>query len=237
MTTAAGTVTLSEMKSTAPTTTFDVHLYTKLYNREDFGLRNHFDTSLFYNTEEFTMRFNEQHKMLVEGFSLDRAESIVYRARLVNDELSIDMEHEPGQLCYAITLLTPDVTLTVGPRTSLSLLLNSAQLRVTMYTVTADLAAQLKRPLQERDLVRSQVNTIRQAALDGQVTPSSHEIPRDPRKRKAATLDTPPSGPVASRRPLFGGGSTTIKRGHPMIQYRSGPPIFFCPAPADDSDD
>jgi len=94
-----------------------------------------------------------------------------------NHELTIDMQHEPGQLCYVITLMTPNVTLTVGPKTSLALLLQSGHLRVTMYMVTEELAKQLKQPLQERDRVRHQVNSVHQAALDC----SS----RDPRKRKA----------------------------------------------------
>ena len=162
MTAAAGTVTLSEMKSTAPT--IDVHLYTKLFDRDNFSERGYFDTGLFYNTEEFTMRSNEQHKMLLHGSSIDKAEYTVYRAQLVDDELSIDLQHEPGLLCYAITLLTPDATLTVGPKTSLSLLLKSAQLHVTTYMVTEKQANQLTSPLQERDQVRRQVDAIFQAA-------------------------------------------------------------------------
>ena len=181
MTAATGTTTLSEMKSTS-LTNYDVHIYTKLFTQD--GQTGYFDPGLFYNTEEFTMRCDEQHKMLLQGSSFDKADSTVYRAQLVNDELAIDLQHEPGQLCYAITLLTPGVTLTVGPKTSLSLLLRSAQLRVTTYMVTDKLANQLKRSLQERDLVRSQVNTVHQSALDTQQT-IWVPYPRDPRKRKA----------------------------------------------------
>ncbi|MFN9684366.1 MAG: hypothetical protein ACK583_03790 [Cyanobacteriota bacterium] len=183
---AAGTVTLSEIKVAATTTTkvwSDVHLYTKLFNLDE-GQRGYFDHSLFYNLEEFTMSFNEQHKLLMQGYPCDKDEYTVYRARLNNNnnnnnnhELTIDMQHEPGQLCYVITLMTPNITLTVGPKTSLALLLQSGHLRVTMYMVTEELAKQLKQPLQERDRVRHQVNSVHQAALDC----SS----RDPRKRKA----------------------------------------------------
>ena len=185
---AAGTVTLSEIKVAATTTTkvwSDVHLYTKLFNLDE-GQRGYFDHSLFYNLEEFTMSFNEQHKLLMQGYPCDKDEYTVYRARLNNNnnnnnnhELTIDMQHEPGQLCYVITLMTPNITLTVGPKTSLSLLLQSGQLHVTTYLVTEKLATQLKQPLQERDRVRSQVNTVRQSALD------NHFFSRDPRKRKA----------------------------------------------------
>jgi hypothetical protein len=162
---ATGTVTLSEIKSTTPKTMSDVHLYTQLVTRDN-DVKGYFDTGLFYNMEEFTMRYNEQHKMLLQGLSFDKEDSTIYRARLVNDELTIDMNHELCHLCYAITLLTPDVTLTVGPKTSLSLLLRSAQLHITTYMVTEELATQLKRPLQERDLVRSQMNTIHQYAQE-----------------------------------------------------------------------
>jgi len=158
----AGTVTLSEMMSptTTPKAISDVHLYTQLITRDN-DVKGYFDPGHFYNTEEFTMKYNEQHKLLLQSLSIDDNEdSTVYRARLVNDKLTIDMNHEPTQLCYAITLLTPDVTLTVGPKTSLALLLRSAQLRITMYTVSKELTKQLKLPQQERDLVRSQVDTV-----------------------------------------------------------------------------
>ncbi len=158
----AGTVTLSEMMSptTTPKAISDVHLYTQLITRDN-DVKGYFDPGHFYNTEEFTMKYNEQHKLLLQSLSVDDNEdSTVYRARLVNDKLTIDMNHEPTQLCYAITLLTPDVTLTVGPKTSLALLLRSAQLRITMYTVSKELTKQLKLPQQERDLVRSQVDTV-----------------------------------------------------------------------------
>jgi hypothetical protein len=175
----AGTVTLSEMKATRPKVWSDVHLYTKLFTLDD-GQRGYFDPGLFYNTEEFTMSCNEQHKILMQGSSCDKDDYTVYRARLDNNnELTIDTQHEPGQLCYVITLMTPNITLTVGPKTSLSLLLQSGQLHVTTYLVTEKLATQLKQPLQERDRVRSQVNTVRQSALD------NHFFSRDPRKRKA----------------------------------------------------
>jgi hypothetical protein len=186
-----GTVIISEMYTTRPEIWSDVHLYTKLYTQED-GQRGYFDPGLFHNTETFTMRFNEQHKMLMQGTSFDKADSTVYRARLVNDELTIDLQHEPGQLCYAVTLLTPNVTLTVGPKTSLSLLLQSGQLHVTTYMVTEELASQLKKPLHEINRVRSQVNTVRQAALD--------RPERDPRKRKASALNSS-SRPCAPYRP------------------------------------
>ena len=155
---AAGTVTLSEIKAAVTTTKVwsDVHLYTKLFNLDE-GQRGYFDHSLFYNLEEFTMSFNEQHKLLMQGYPCDKDEYTVYRARLnnnnnnTNHELTIDMQHEPGQLCYVITLMTPNITLTVGPKTSLALLLQSGHLRVTMYMVTEELAKQLKQPLQEHD--------------------------------------------------------------------------------------
>jgi hypothetical protein len=177
---ATGTVTLSEIKSTRPAAWTDVHIYTKRYT-QDFGQRRYFDTSLFYNTEEFTMSYNEQHKMLMEGYSFDRADSTVYHACLVNGKLSIDLQHEPGQLCYAITLLTPDVTITVGPKTSLSLLLQTGQFHVTTYMVTEDLATQLKQPRHECD--SGQVNTVRQAA-ENKTSSLFHGCSRDPRKRK-----------------------------------------------------
>ena len=157
MAVAAGTVTLSEMKCITRIGPH-IHLYTKLVSKVNLGERGYFDTGLFYNTEEFTMRSNEQHKMLLEGSSFDKGDSTVYRARLDNDELSIDLQHEPGQLCYTITLLTPDATLTVGPKTSLSLLLKSAQLHVTTYILTEELVNQLKSPRQEHDQVPSQVD-------------------------------------------------------------------------------
>jgi hypothetical protein len=186
-----GTVIISEMNSTRREIWSDIHLYTKLYTPED-RKRGYFDPSLFYNTEPFTMRFNEQHKLLMQGDSFDKADSTVYRARLVNDVLTIDLRQKPGQLCYAVTLLTPNVTLTVGPKTSLSLLLQSGQLHVTTYMVTEELANQLKQPLHEINRVRSQVNTVRQAALD--------RPERDPRKRKASALNNL-STPCAPYRP------------------------------------
>jgi hypothetical protein len=75
--TAAGTVTLSEMKltTTPPRTMSDVHLYTQLITRDNIDWeRGYFDTGLFYNTEEFTMRCNEQHKMILQGLNFDRAD-------------------------------------------------------------------------------------------------------------------------------------------------------------------
>jgi hypothetical protein len=36
--------------------------------------------------------------------------------RLDNNELTIDMQHELGQLCYVITLMTLNVTLTIRPK-------------------------------------------------------------------------------------------------------------------------
>mgnify|MGYP007099172309 FL=1 len=198
----AGTVTLSEMKCTTRTG-LHVHLYTRLFSRDNFGQRGYFDTGLFYNTEEFTMRFNEQHKMLMQSASFDRADSTIYHARLDGDEFSIDIHQEPGQLCYVITLLTPDVTLTVGPKTSLSLLLKSAQLHVTTYMVTEEQATQLKRPLQERDLVRSQVNSIQTIFDNNQPGVNVSDLfqykRRDSRKRKAP-VDIP-SGPYVPYRP------------------------------------
>lgn len=181
MAAAAGTVTLSEIKSTRPAAWTDVHIYTKRYT-QDFGQRKYFDTSLFYNTEEFTMRSNEQHKMLMEGFSFDRADSTVYHACLVNGKLSIDLQHEPGQLCYAITLLTPDVTITVGPKTSLSLLLQTGQLHVTTYMVTENLATQLKQPRHECD--SDLVNTTIGRAAENKSSSLFPGCSRDPRKRK-----------------------------------------------------
>ena len=183
----------------------DVHLYTQLVTRDN-DVKGYFDTGLFYNTEEFTMRYNEQHKMLLQGLSFDKEDSTIYRALLVNDELTIDMNHELGQLCYAITLLTPDVTLTVGPKTSLSLLLRSAQLHITTYMVTEELVTQLKRPLQERDLVRSQVNTIHQYAQEVLNTSWTSANRNEMRKRKAS-FDVPsaklyrPCSPTSSPPP------------------------------------
>jgi hypothetical protein len=186
---ATGTVTLSEMKSTTSKTMSDVHLYTqRVTQNNDVG--GYFDTGLFYNTEEFTMRCNEQHKMLLQGLYFDKVDSTIYRARLVNDKLTIDINYEPCQLCYAITLLTPDVTLTVGPKTSLSLLLRSAQLHITMYMVTEDLSTQLKSSLQERDQACSQVNTIHQYAQEVLNT-SWTSVPRNEMRKRKASFDVP----------------------------------------------
>lgn len=184
---APGTVTLSEMRST-PSTEPRTHIYTKLINN-NFG-HKYFDINLFYNTKVITMNSNEEHKLLIQSLRFDKTDSTVYRARLDNDELSIDNQHEPGELCYAIKLLTPDVTLTVGAFTSLDLLLKSAHLQVITYVVTKEQAAQLKQPLQERDLVRSQVETVCQASINP-----------NPRKRSyQAPLDIP-SGPYVPYRP------------------------------------
>jgi hypothetical protein len=177
----AGTVTLSEMMATRPKVWSDVHVYTKLFTPDD-SERGYFDPGLFHNTEEFSMSCNEQHKMLMQGFTFDKADSTIYCAQGVNNELTIDdmQQHEPGQLCYAITLMTPNITLTVGPKTSLSLLLQSGQFHVTTYMLTEELVAQLKHPQKERDRVLSQVNTN---ALDRLLSA------RDPRKRKASALN------------------------------------------------
>ena len=196
-------MTLSEMKCTARTGPH-VHLYTKLFSQDNLGQRGYFDTGLFYNTEEFTMQSNEQHKMLIQSLSFDKADSTIYRARLDNDELSIDMHQEPGQLCYAITLLTPDATLTVAPKTSLSLLLKSAQLHVTTYMVTEEVADQLKRPLQERDLVRSQVDTVRKAALN--------ESSWGPKKYPGADRKDGLIPPACRGRVILRGGRRSVAR-------------------------
>lgn len=158
---APGTVTLSEIKKTS--TTPRIHLYTRLFSCDNFVEQGFFDSSIFYNTEEFTLNTNEVHKMLVQTTSYNQADSRIYLARA--DDLWT-AEGEPYQLCYEITLLTPDVTVIVGRNTSLSLLLKTAQFDWTLYIVTEKEVARLKQPLEERDRVRSQINTVNQATID-----------------------------------------------------------------------
>lgn len=199
---AARTLTLREMKSPALTTTTEphVHFYNRLITRDNFGQRSYVDTSLFYNVKEFTMKSNEQHQILLQATSFDQADINVYPARIDNDELSIDIQREPGQLCYALTLLTPNVAaLTVGTKTSLSLLLRSFHLRVATYMLTDELATQLKQSCQERYLVSRQVN------MDPTLVNANH--PDSKKRRRPLLLDIPcgpyrPCSPTTTPPPL-----------------------------------
>lgn len=161
---AAGTVTITTMKK--PTKTPRVHMYRKrLFSHNIFAERGALDTSLFFNMEDITMNFNEEHRMLIHS----QSDSSIYRAWLNDDDdqpMSIDLQHEPGQLCYAITSLIPDVTLTIPANTSLALLLKTAQFHVTMYMLTKEQVIKLKRTLQP-----------------------DQETIRDPRKRRRCDIN------------------------------------------------
>jgi hypothetical protein len=221
---AAGTIALSEWMSTSSSKQ-RVNIFTKLFTPDNVGqVRGYFDTSLFYNNEEFVINPNEQHLLLMQGSSFDQADSTVYPAKLDNDddneEVSINVYKESGQLCYAIKLLSPGVTLSVGKNANLSVLLMSAQLHVTTYMVTKALATRLKRPLHEKNLVRSQVETIRQSTIhpkrkrscqkenDKYDSPrsSSPLLPSPPPSRKVRTSETDvpyrPCSPTSSFSPL-----------------------------------
>jgi len=176
--TAVGTVTLSEIKKT--TTTPLIHRYTRLLNGDHFE-RFYFDTSMFFNTEEYTMNYGEQHQMLIEGSN--PSDALIYPAKRDEQSLAIDLDQEPSYLCFAVTLESPGVSLTVGPNTSLALLLKSAQFEVTLFGLTNELLFRLKQPLVEHELARNQVNMVRQAALN-----LLHS--RDPRRKRTYDNDS-----------------------------------------------
>jgi len=62
----AGTVTISEIKSTSPLTKLmhRIHRYINMCNH--MGPLGYLDTGMFYNTEEFTLDYNEQHLLIIE---------------------------------------------------------------------------------------------------------------------------------------------------------------------------
>lgn len=212
---AFGTVTVREMRPDHVPTVF-VHLYQKLFNQNSFG-QIYFDPSAFYNIEEFVIGSQEQHKLLIQTFRFDTTDNnTIYRARInSNDNLSIADLREPYELCYAITLLPNEIELQVGAFTSLDVLLKSARLSVTKYMVTKEQATRLKRPLQERDLVRSQIETVRQAAIH---THHQREMPCQTNSSNRPSETSVPYRPCSP---------TTIASMYDNEHFRVGPPIPF----------
>lgn len=94
----------------------------------------------------------------------------------------MDMRKEAGHMCYALTLLIPGVRLTVGPNTSLTLLLKSTLVQATLYALTKDQHYRVKEMLRRTDSPPPQ--SYRPLAVD---------IPEAPYRPCSPTSSTPPT--------------------------------------------
>ena len=97
------------------------------------GWSDHFDLEQCESEREFTVNPNEQYVLLPTN--LRRIPSV-----LLDDAgtVRIDNRQSGRTLGYCISLKQPDMMLTVGTKTPLSLLLNSGYLDVVPFFVTCD---------------------------------------------------------------------------------------------------
>ena len=93
----------------------------------------HFDPEQCMNDTEFTVNPNEEHVLLISN--LGKIPTMTVGAA---HQLLIDKQQAGHFFGYSINLKQMDMTLTVGPRTPLSLLLSSGYFTIVPFVMTYD---------------------------------------------------------------------------------------------------
>ena len=93
----------------------------------------HFDSEQCMNDTEFTVNPYEEHVLLIAN--LDKIPTVIVNAA---HQLLKDPQRGNHYLGYCISLKPNDMTLTVGPKTPLSLLLSSGYFTAVPFFMTFD---------------------------------------------------------------------------------------------------
>jgi hypothetical protein len=111
-----------------------VHLYVS----RDGGL-----LSQFSNVAGFCLKYNEEHLLMTDTLPS-------FHHAVVEDDapLKVDTDQQPVQLAFLVRVISRRTVVTVGPDTSLSLLLNMACLHVVQLILNGTQMLQLLTPRQ-----------------------------------------------------------------------------------------
>ena len=93
----------------------------------------HFDPEQCVSQTEFTVNPNEEHVLLIANAGRITSVKLGDPRRIRNDD-----QQPSRSLAYSICMKQPDMSLTVGLRTPLSLLLKSGYLNIVPFFVTHD---------------------------------------------------------------------------------------------------
>jgi len=115
--TAAGTITLARASPVHPTPPYSIQMFVE----KEFPPKQSFDTTQCFSRKEFTL-LPKQKCVLITN--LEASSAKLNNNINGDDPLSFDRSKK-YKLCYSIKVIKPDMAVTVGEKTPLSLLINS----------------------------------------------------------------------------------------------------------------
>ncbi len=115
--TAAGTITLARASPVHPTPPYSIQMFVE----KEFPSKQSFDTTQCFSRKEFTL-LPKQKCVLITN--LEASSAKLNNNINGDDPLSFDRSKK-YKLCYSIKVIKPDMAVTVGEKTPLSLLINS----------------------------------------------------------------------------------------------------------------
>jgi len=113
--TAAGTITLARASPVHPTPPYSIQMFVE----KEFPPKQSFDTTQCFSRKEFTV-LPKQKCVLITN--LEASSAKLNNNINGDDPLSFDRSKK-YKLCYSIKVIKPDMAVTVGEKTPLSLLI------------------------------------------------------------------------------------------------------------------
>jgi hypothetical protein len=127
------------LPSTLPPRRQPILIYSQIHHPTEYQPTRYFyDPNTLFNETAFTLEGDNEYIILIQSVGFESNDNDITAATInqPNGPLEIPSDQEPQSICLLMRHLGPDVNLSVAPRTSLSFLLENANVSIRMCYIS-----------------------------------------------------------------------------------------------------